>query len=61
MPYSSATGQEALTEDETMRPVALATLGALAADCAARAVARGVWLAEGWTKCLPIVTCFPAD
>ena len=45
-----ATGQEALAEDETMRPVALAALGALAADCAARAVARGVWLAEGLDK-----------
>ena len=42
-----ATGQEALVEDEAMRPVALAALGALAADCAARAIARGVWLAEG--------------
>lgn len=41
-----ATGREKLAEDDAMRPMALAALGALAADCAARAVARGVWLAE---------------
>ena len=41
-----ATGQEPLAEDDAMRPVALAALGALAADCVARAVARGVWLAD---------------
>ena len=29
-----------------MRPLKLAELGALAADCVARAVCRGVWLAD---------------
>ena len=40
-----ALGQKRLAESEEMRPVALAALGALAADCVARATARGVWLA----------------
>lgn len=41
-----ATAAEKLAESEDMRPVALAALGALAADCVARAVARGVFEAE---------------
>ncbi len=41
-----ATGREKLAENDAARPLALATLGALAADCVARAVARGVWHAE---------------
>jgi L-aminopeptidase/D-esterase-like protein len=38
-----ATGEQALAEP---RPLALARLGAIAADCVARAVARGVFAAE---------------
>ena len=41
-----ALGQKKLAESEEMRPVALAALGALAADCVARATARGVWQAQ---------------
>lgn len=43
--FALATGRHALPEP---RPRALAHIGALAADCLARAVARGVYLAEGW-------------
>lgn len=43
--FALATGRLALPEP---RPRALAHVGALAADCLARAVARGVYLAEGW-------------
>jgi L-aminopeptidase/D-esterase-like protein len=38
-----ATGAEKLAETEEARPLALAELGALAADCVTRAVARGVF------------------
>jgi L-aminopeptidase/D-esterase-like protein len=38
-----ATGAEKLAESDEMRPLALAELGALAADCVARATARGVF------------------
>ena len=38
-----ALGHKKLAESEAMRPPALAALGALAADCVARATARGVW------------------
>ncbi|MCH1568955.1 MAG: P1 family peptidase [Alphaproteobacteria bacterium] len=41
-----ATGAEKLAEADDMRPLALAELGALAADCVSRAVARGVFEAE---------------
>lgn len=41
-----ALGHKKLAESEEMRPVALAALGALAADCVARATARGVWQAQ---------------
>jgi len=41
-----ATGAEKLAATDEMRPVALAELGAMAADCVARAVARGVFHAE---------------
>ena len=40
-----ALGHKRLAESDDMRPVALASLGALAADCVARAAARGVWFA----------------
>ena len=38
-----ATGAEKLTAADEARPLALAELGALAADCVSRAVARGVF------------------
>ena len=38
-----ATGAEKLAETQEARPLALAELGALAADCVTRAVARGVF------------------
>ncbi len=38
-----ATGAEKLAEADAARPLALAELGALAADCVTRAVARGVF------------------
>lgn len=41
-----ATGARPLADDPALRPAALAVLGALAADCVARAVARAVWEAE---------------
>jgi L-aminopeptidase/D-esterase-like protein len=41
-----ALGHKKLADTEEMRPVALAALGALAADCVARATARGVWQAQ---------------
>ena len=41
-----ATGETALADEVAMRPLKLAELGALAADCVARAVCRGVWLAD---------------
>jgi L-aminopeptidase/D-esterase-like protein len=41
-----ATGAERLAESDDRRPLALAELGALAADCVARAVARGVQAAD---------------
>lgn len=41
-----ALGHEKLAESEEMRPMALAALGALAADCVARATARGVFEAS---------------
>lgn len=44
--FVMATGAEKLAEADDMRPVALAALGAMAADCVARAAARGVFEAE---------------
>lgn len=41
-----ALGHKKLAEDDDKRPLALAELGALAADCVARATARGVFHAE---------------
>lgn len=41
-----ALGHKKLAETDEMRPLALAALGALVADCVARAAARGVWLAS---------------
>lgn len=41
-----ALGQKKLADTEETRSVALAALGALAADCVARATARGVWQAQ---------------
>ena len=41
-----ALGSEKLAADDALRAVALAELGALAADCVARAVARGVDAAD---------------
>jgi L-aminopeptidase/D-esterase-like protein len=43
--FMLATGRHAV---EGPRPRSVAHIGALAADCLARAVARGVYLAEGW-------------
>lgn len=41
-----ALGHKKLAETDAMRPMAVAVLGALVADCVARAAARGVWLAS---------------
>ncbi|MGI9440453.1 MAG: P1 family peptidase [Parvibaculales bacterium] len=41
-----ATGEHKLAGEAAARPAALAVLGALAADCVARAVARAVWQAQ---------------
>jgi L-aminopeptidase/D-esterase-like protein len=41
-----ATGAEKLADADEARPLALAELGALAADCVTRAVARGVFEAQ---------------
>lgn len=40
-----ATGAQPLAEQAELRPLALTVLGALAADCVARAIARAVWCA----------------
>ena len=44
--FVMAMGTQKLAEADEMRPLALAELGALAADCVARAVARGVFEAD---------------
>lgn len=44
--FALATGARALSETPAQRPIDLAILGAMAADCVARSVARAVWLAE---------------
>ena len=41
-----ATGSKPLARAAEMRPLALTVLGALAADCVARAIARAVWFAD---------------
>jgi L-aminopeptidase/D-esterase-like protein len=41
-----ATGTHELAQNEATRPAHLAILGAMAADCVARSVARAIWLAE---------------
>lgn len=41
-----ATGSQPLAHEAELRPLALTVLGALAADCVARAVARAVWFAD---------------
>ncbi|MGB1118606.1 MAG: P1 family peptidase [Parvibaculales bacterium] len=41
-----ATGNRPLAGEADMRPLALTVLGALAADCVARAIARAVWFAD---------------
>jgi L-aminopeptidase/D-esterase-like protein len=47
-----ATGAEKLSDDPNQRPLALAELGALAADCVARASARAIWHASQIGDCL---------
>ena len=47
-----ATGAEPLSETQDQRPLALAELGALAADCVARASARAIWYARQIGDCL---------
>jgi L-aminopeptidase/D-esterase-like protein len=41
-----ATGSRPLAREAELRPLALTVLGALAADCVARAIARAVWFAD---------------
>ena len=41
-----ATGSRPLAPQAELRPLALTVLGALAADCVARAIARAVWFAD---------------
>ncbi|MGH6972086.1 MAG: P1 family peptidase, partial [Caulobacteraceae bacterium] len=43
--FALATGEKPLPE---RRPLSVARLGALAADCLARAIARGVYEATSW-------------
>ena len=41
-----ATGSQPLAREAELRPLALTVLGAMAADCVARAIARAVWFAD---------------
>ena len=56
-----ALGHKKLATTEDMRPLALATLGALVADCVARATARAVWAAEGLGKMQAYRDLYAAD
>lgn len=56
-----AMGHEKLADDPAQRAVALAELGALAADCVTRAVARGVWCADSLGDMRGYRDCFAAD
>ena len=53
-----ATGAEKLAANEAERPMALAELGALAADCVARASARAIWHARPLGDVLAYRDCF---